>query len=245
MENLEAKTVKQFVLEDYRTADVFKKWGINYCCGGNLPLQEVCQLQNLDADLILNELEQTTKGIQLPNTIAFQDWSIEFLVDYISNVHHAYLKKTLPQLQKTVADFIQGHKKKHAELEAVQEAFEDLCSELLSHTEAEEQSIFPYLKQINSTYKQKEKYGRLFVRTLSKPLNEVLEKDHRRIAALVIQLREVTHNYQFPEKACTNHQVIYHKLKELDTDLVQHKHLENNILYPRVLIMEKELSQCL
>jgi regulator of cell morphogenesis and NO signaling len=81
------------------------------------------------------------------------------------------------------------------------------------------------------------------VRTLGKPLDQKVAADHKRIFALLMQLRQVTNQYNFKDGACTNHQVIYHKLRELDNDLVQHKHLENNYLLPKVLQMERELLQ--
>ena len=78
---------------------------------------------------------------------------------------------------------------------------------------------------------------------MRQPLSEIIKKEHSRISNLLLTLREQTNNYQFKPEACTNHQVIYHKLKEVDADLVQHKHLENNILYPKALEMEKSLLQ--
>lgn len=234
-------TISEMVRADYRTADVFKKWGINYCCGGNLPLEEVCQLQQLDKGAVEGDLQKATQSITLSNSLHFDEWPVDFLVDYISYVHHAYLKETVPSLTQNLHSFIQGHKKKFPDLEQVEEVFTNLKEELMEHVEKEDSTIFPYLKQISNTYKRKEIYGSLFVRTMSKPLTQVVESEHRRIAILLTQLREVTNHYQFPNHACTNHQVIYHKLREFDADLVQHKHLENNILFPKAMAMEKEL----
>ncbi|MBD0350364.1 MAG: DUF542 domain-containing protein [Flavisolibacter sp.] len=234
-------TVSEMVRSDYRTADVFKKWGINYCCGGNLPLEEVCQLQQLDKAAVEKDLKKATQSIAISNNLRFDEWPVDFLVDYISYVHHAYLKETVPSLTQNLHSFIQGHKKKFPDLEQVEEVFTDLKEELMEHVEKEDSTIFPYLKQISNTYKRKEIYGSLFVRTMSKPLTQVVESEHRRIAILLTQLREVTNHYHFPNHACTNHQVIYHKLREFDADLVQHKHLENNILFPKAMAMEKEL----
>jgi regulator of cell morphogenesis and NO signaling len=163
------------------------------------------------------------------------------LIDYIVNIHHAYLQQTLPGLQSTLTTFIEGHKKKFPELVQVLQVFTQLSTFLLTHNENEEATTFPYLKQIINTYRRKETYGSLFIKTMRKPLHEIIDKEHRQIMQLLIDLRTVTVNYTVPEHACTNYQVILHKLKELDADLVQHKHLENNILFPKVMEMEKEL----
>ena len=238
-----AQTVREIVIDDYRAADVFKKWGINYCCGGNLPFDEACDLKQVDKAAVEKDLQEATRNVQLPNNIAFHEWPLEFLTDYIVHVHHNYIKTTIQSLLPLTESFVNGHLKKYPYLAEVRDIFKELCNELDDHTRNEEESIFPYVKQVSSTYNQKEVYGSLFVRTMSKPLNEVISREHGRIASLLQQLRETTNNYVFSPDACANHQVIYKKLKEFDADLVQHKHLENNILFPKVLAMEKSLLQ--
>jgi regulator of cell morphogenesis and NO signaling len=238
-----AQTVREIVIDDYRTAEVFKRWGINYCCGGNLPFDEACDLQKVDKAALKKDIEEATRNVQLSNNIAFHEWPLEFLTDYIVNVHHHYLKQTIQSLLPLVESFVNGHQKKYPYLVEVRDIFRNLCTALEDHTKNEEESIFPYVKQISSTYNRKEVYGSLFVRTMSKPLNEVISREHGRIASLIQQLREKTNNYVFSPGACANHQVIYKKFKEFDADLVQHKHLENNILFSKALAMEKSLLQ--
>jgi len=235
------QTVRDIVIDDYRTADVFKKWGINYCCGGNLPLDKACELKQINKSALEKDLEEATRSIQLSNNIAYQDWPVEFLTDYIIHVHHSYLKKAIHNLLPLMESFVNGHQKKYPYLVEVKNIFSDLCAVLETHTNNEEESIFPYVKQISNTYNRKEVYGSLFVRTMSKPISDVIQQEHDRIASLVQQLREKTNYYSFTAEACANHQVIYRKLKEFDADLVQHKHLENNFLFPKALEMEKSL----
>lgn len=243
MSAITSKTISEMVRKDYRLADVFKKWGINYCCGGNGTLDEVCNALQLDKALVEKEIEQATQTIQLPNTLQFEIWPFDFMVDYIFHVHHSYIKIFGPRLQQILFNYVEGHKTKYPHLVDVQKTFHALLNALLEHTKKEDEVIFPYIKQINSSYKQKATYGPLLVRTLKKSLADVTGKEHTQIAELLTALREAANNYVFPEDACTNHQVIYHKLKEFDADLVQHKHLENNILFPKATQMEKELLQ--
>lgn len=235
--------VSDIVRNDYRTADVFKKWGISYCCGGNRSLEEVCQVQNLDLRQIERELSEAKRSIMIDSRVQFDSWPTEFLADYIVNIHHAFARKEIPPLQAQMVQFVSGHKKKYPELVAVEDLFNDLAEELLAHMDVEETYVFRYMKQIAHIHRKKEIYGKLFVRNLSKPLEGILNGEHRRISALLAGLREATHDYQFPADACTNYQVIYRRLKTLDDDLTLHKHLENNLLYPRVMEMEKELLE--
>jgi regulator of cell morphogenesis and NO signaling len=234
-------TVSDIVRNDFRTAEVFNKYGIDFCCGGDIPLQQACLVHNLNIKSIETELENVANPICLPPTVKFEDWSVEFLVDYILNIHHAYIRQTIPELTIAIKAFAASHKFKYPYLPQVEEAFNDLATEMSEHMDHEEDSIFPYLKLVSTTFKRKEIYGRLFVRTLSKPLGLIIETEHKRIVSLLLQLRRCTNNYTFTDDVCPNHQVIYKKLKEFDTDLVQHKRLEDNILFPKAIGMENEL----
>src|SRR5690242_18155765 len=124
------QTVRDIVIGDYRTADVFKKWGINYCCGGNLPLDQACELKQINKSALEKDLEEATRNIQLSNNIAYQDWPVEFLTDYIVLVHHSYIKKSIQNLLPLIESFVNGHQKKYPYLVEVKNIFNDLCEVL-------------------------------------------------------------------------------------------------------------------
>jgi len=73
--------VNEIVARDYRTAAVFLKYGIEYCCGGKIPLQLACELQGLDKELVKQELEEAMRHIHISNSIDFGEWNVDFLVD--------------------------------------------------------------------------------------------------------------------------------------------------------------------
>ena len=236
------RSVADIVKSDYRTAAIFKQHGINYCCGGQVSLVEACAIKGIDYKMLEEKLSNATRNIYINNALQFSNWKIDFLVDYIINVHHAYLEETIPTLKLAMFSFIEGHKKKFPELEKMLSVFTDLTIILLLQNKHEEEIIFPYIKQLENTYRRKEVYGNLFVRTLRKPLNN-LEKESDTIRKLLVEIELLANGYIFPANACTTHQVIYHRLKEFHGDLVQHKHLENNILFPKAIGLEKELLQ--
>ena len=235
-------TVANIVRQDYRTADVFKKYGLNYCCGGNIPLKDYCEQGAIDYNQVVEALEVATKDISVPNSLNFAGWKTDFLIDYVINVHHAYLYQVLPSLEAQVISFVHTHQKQFPELRELPEIFSELSAVLKTHNLYEEEIIFPYIKQIENTHRRKESYGNLFVKTLRKPLGNI-EADHKKIAAILQELRQLTGNYIYPDNACTNQRVVFLKFRELDNDLTQHKHLENNILFPRAMQLEKDLLQ--
>jgi regulator of cell morphogenesis and NO signaling len=233
--------VSDIVKKNYRTAVIFRSHGIEYCCGAKFPLELVCSLKGLDPDLILEELESASRTVTIPNTIKFEEWDLSFLADYIVHIHHAYLRSTLPTALETIRQFADGHKKKFTNLPELVVVFSSLVKELLSHIKYEEEIIFPYIKQIAHAHKANESYASLLVRTLSKPVEEVMNHEHKFVEDSLARIRELTEKYQFPAEACTSHKVSFLTLQDLESDILQHLHLENDILFPRAIKMEKEL----
>lgn len=234
-------TVAEIVSKDYRTADVFRRYNIEYCCGGKYPLHVACRMNGVDEELLINELEEATRETNTSNTLNFNEWHLDFLTDYIVNVHHAYLRKALPRLQDYVDRFAEGHRKKFSYLEELQQLVVQLNRTSFPHLQQEEEIIFPYIRQIGHAYYNREPYASLLVRTLRKPVEDIMAHEHDITGKVVHRMRELTNNYNTPENACLSHKVTFLKLKEVDNDLTRHLHLENNILFPKAIALEKEL----
>jgi regulator of cell morphogenesis and NO signaling len=236
------RPVDEIVKTDYRTAEVFKKYGINYCCAAQVALQSVCSENKIDMVQVREDLDLATRDIRIPNSLHFDEWKMDFLVDFIINIHHHYIYNTIPSLGPALQSFAFGHSKKYPEILNVSALFDKLSAILLLHTRHEDEIIFPYIKQIDSAHRRKETYGNLFVRTLRKPLS-IVEKEHLQIQELLDELRKISNFFTYPENACTNYQVFYHKLEEFYNNLIQHKFLENNILFPKAIAIEQQLLQ--
>src|SRR6188768_2189805 len=235
--------VTDIVIRDYRTADVFRKYDIDFCCGGKWPLDIACQNKNLNTEDVIRELQKIVSQSTSNAAIDFDSWEVDFLVDYIYNVHHRYLKKALSETNDQVNKFLEEHRKKFPELQEIETIMNQFMKEFPPHMKQEEEIFFPYIKQIHHAYKHRESYARLLIRTLRKPIEEVMIKEHNITASSLQRLRKITNNYTPPEKACITHKVTFAKLKELDKDLVQHIHLESNILFPKAIKMEQELLE--
>lgn len=235
--------VTDIVTHDFRTADVFRKYDIDFCCGGKWSLDIVCQNKNLKTDDIIEELRKIVRQTASNAALDFDNWDIDFLTDYIFNVHHRYLQRALPEIKEQVAKFLDGHRKKFPQFEELETIIDRFMKEIPPHMKREEEIFFPYIKQIHHAHKHRESYAKLLIRTLRKPIEEVMLKEHETTGSNLHRLRTITNNYTPPDKACIAHKVTFAKLKELDNDLVQHIHLESNILFPKAIQMEKELLQ--
>ena len=233
--------VTDIVLQDYRSSGIFRKHGIEYCCGGRIPLQTACEIRGLDLNSIKKELSDTLRVIQVSSSVNFNGWDTDFLIDYIIHVHHASLVRSFPDIVESLERFVKGHLSKYPYLGELVEFVCRLRDNLLPQMEQEEQIIFPYIKQITHAYKNNESYASLLVRTLRKPVESSMNREQVNTKKYLHKIRELTGCYTPPPNACISHKVSFSQLKELDNDLMQHLFLENEILFPKALQMEREL----
>ncbi|HEX3079468.1 MAG TPA: DUF542 domain-containing protein [Puia sp.] len=241
MDELEC-SISDIVKKDFRTADVFKKYQISFCCGGAMSLKEACDAKGIDPDRISAELKESARRITIPNSLPFDEWKIEFLIDFITHIHHTYIYRVIPPLSAELESFTVSHKAKYPELTRVAELFAALSETLLIHSKHEDEIIFPYIRQIESARQTREPYGKLFVRTLRKPLH-LLEKEHRRIEEMLNSLDLITANFTAPDGSCLQYHIYYKRLEEVYNQLIQYKYLEQTLLLPRAMAIERELLQ--
>ncbi|HET9431855.1 MAG TPA: DUF542 domain-containing protein [Chitinophagaceae bacterium] len=227
----------------YRTAEVFRRHGIEYCCGGKWPLKMVCETRDIDPEQLLNELRVAARDIRISNKLPFSEWDTDFIISYIVNIHHQYLKQMLPSLKEQLEKFVDEHREKYGYLSELERLFNFVYKTIIPHLREEEDVIFPYIRQIAHAYESKESYAGLLVRTLRKPVESMMHQEHETMGKVLKEFRTMTDNYTTPANACTSHRLSFCLLQELDDDLVQHLYLENVVLFPRALAMEKELLQ--
>ncbi|MCG2615339.1 DUF542 domain-containing protein [Terrimonas sp. NA20] len=240
-----ASKAREIVELDYRTAVVFDDYGIRYCCGIQRPLGEVCADQNVNIDQLIAALNKAIRPINISNQTAFEKWPVEFLIDYIVNIHHHYLNETLPVLAEGLSAFTKEHKDRFPAINELNRVFNKFAAANPAHLIQEEENIFPYLRQVAHAYEDEDtsSFAPLMIKTLRKPLASFMEQDHQVLQDSILQFRQLTNNYTPLTGICPSHKVLLAKLRELDNDMTQHFYLENDILIPKVLRMEQELLQ--
>ncbi len=233
----------EIVKNHYRTAEVFSRYGIEYCCGAKFPLQMICESKQIGLETLLDELRGVARDVRVSNLLPFTEWDTDFTIDYIVNIHHAYLRKHLPLMKAQLQKFFEEHRKKYPHLDEIQSLFDQLYRSTFPHLQQEEEVIFPYIRQIFHAWESKESYAGLLIRTLRKPVEELMNDEHDNMEAILNRFRALTDQYTPPPSACTSHKLAFDLLRELDDDLVQHLYLENEVLFPRAIAMEKELLE--
>ncbi|MDV3309974.1 MAG: iron-sulfur cluster repair di-iron protein [Cyclobacteriaceae bacterium] len=223
------KTVGEIAASDLRKAQVFKKYGIDFCCGGKKTLKEACESKGLNPAEIEKELNATTGPAPLP----FKEWSPAFLADYIVNTHHAYVRKMLPEITQLMAKVLNAHGERHPELAQVSYLVQRLDDELLGHLAKEEKVVFPYIRELVQGD------GPSRFSTIETPI-AMMEDEHDEAGGIMEKIRDLTNDYTLPPDSCVSYGLLFQMLKDFEDDLHTHVHLENNILFPRALELDKE-----
>lgn len=228
-------TVGDLVTERPSRSRVFEKYGIDFCCGGKLPLAEACRNSGVDASEVLEALAAEDS----PGAGDQQDWSqasMTALADHIEQTHHAYLRQELPRLTAMTQKVNAAHGERHTELAEVERTFAGLRDELTEHMMKEEQVLFPMIRRLESA----DGPVQFHCGSVNNPIR-MMEHEHDSASHALTRLRELTKDYAPPEDACNTYRAMLDGLRELELDLHQHIHKENNVLFPRAARRESEL----
>lgn len=240
LENIKHESVSKFVTDNYKTAEVFKKYGIDFCCGGRKSLGEACNEAGVDVADLKIELERVVANESEERE--FNKMKSDDLIDYIISIHHKYVAENIPLLLEYTKKIAEVHYDTNPELEEIRDIFFEIAQELQQHMMKEEQILFPFIKNLHNP----EKYisngscGGTFG-SVQNPIN-MMEHEHENAGEAFRKIRELSQDFDYPPHACNTYIVTFKKLQEFEEDLHRHIHLENNILFPKAIQMEKETN---
>lgn len=214
-------TIGEVVVELPKATEIFKNYGIDFCCGGHRNLRSVAEEQGIDQEKLFKDLDiayeerKESYGSQKDN---FESMSPVVLSTYIEDTHHGYLRKALPETAELLATILRVHGKNHPELFEAYKLFGQLKTDLEQHLLKEETMLFPDFEDASANEKA------------IAELTKTIISEHEAAGDLLVKLREATEDYTLPEDACGTFARTYEMLEEIESDLHQHIHLENNIL---------------
>ena len=228
------RTVGELVAEQPSRSRIFEKVGIDYCCKGNVALSAACEAKGVAVGPILAALE-TQPAVEEDNAITALYGSVEGLVDYVVNKHHAYLHENLPRLSFLVDKVAAVHGHEDPRLERLYKAFEQFKVETQDHLNKEEVLLFPFIKMLAGGQRPP------FPPTVMMPIRRMLE-EHVAHGENLELFRDLTDNFVAPPHACNTYRAMLQALEEMEQDLHRHIHLENTVLFPWAERMERELG---
>ena len=231
------KTIGEMVADDFRTASVFSANKIDFCCKGNRTLDEVCNQKGLDVYDVLAQLEKATASNN--NTIDFNTWELDLLIDYIEKKHHRYVEEKAPILLSFLLKLEQVHGAAHPELFEIKNLFKRTADELTQHMKKEELILFPYIKQMVEAARTKSALSAPGFGSVANPIAMMME-EHENEGNRFEKIVAISNNYTPPADGCNTYKVTFQMLQEFESDLHTHIHLENNILFPKAIVLQEK-----
>ena len=229
------RTIGDIVADDYRTAKVFDKYGIDYCCGGKVVLSDICLEKGIDQAELSHEIE-AARNTPVDRSQNYSAWSNSFLADYIINTHHSYLKENLDQIAAYTQKIADVHGENHPEVKEIATIFAKIATDMYAHLKEEEEVCFPAIRRVEEAKKVGKPPVDDDVAIITRTL-ERFDVEHNEIGEASHKIRELAQDYALPGDACNTFMITYKKLKEFEDDLHKHVHLENNILFPKVSVL--------
>jgi regulator of cell morphogenesis and NO signaling len=220
-------SIGEIVALDFRAASVFREAGIDFCCGGKKSIAEICKEKGID-QMAVNKKLADLENEPADKVHNFNEWDPSFLCDYIMNTHHKYVLKSMPELVHYTDKIARVHGERHPELSEVASLFSEINRELLQHLKNEEEVFFPAIKEYTSTGSDGSKA------VIMGQINK-LSAEHEFAGGAMDKINSITGNYNVPSDGCNTYQVAFGLLRQFEDDLHVHVHLENNILFPKIL----------
>ena len=240
----ENTSVAEVVTQYPETRRLLEEMGIDYCCGGKHSLKEACHRSGLSCRDVIGKLKEAIEQ-SVSEKSPSKNWievSLTELVQHIIDAHHTYLKEHLPRLKSLSDKVYNAHKQHHGEMiQDLKRAIETLRIDIEMHLAKEEQILFPLIKEMESFAKNQGPRPTVHCGSVENPIRQ-MEAEHDAAGDLLAQMRKITSEYKLPDDACESFKALYDGLKELERDLHEHIHLENNILFPKAIKLESEID---
>ena len=234
------KTVREIAIENPAAVRVFESLGIDYCCGGRRPLSEACERANVPLTQALDLIEAATATDANNGGEEWTEKSLAELIEHIVGRHHGFVRQETPRLQALLEKVRSRHGESHAELRSIQELFGAVSQELFAHMLKEEQVLFPFLERLEAAETGGPFPASCFG-SVEMPISRMLA-EHDDTGELLTQIRKLAGDFHSPDDACPSYRGLYHGLEAFERDLHLHIHLENNLLFPRAVNLERSLA---
>ncbi len=232
------KTLRDIVTENFNAASVFEKYGLDFCCKGGISLDEACKQKGLNREQIFSELSDVAYE---ESSQRYFQWELPFLIDYIVNNHHAYIKTQVPLINFHLEKVIRAHGERHPEVKEVESIFHTQSQGLLNHMMKEENVLFPFIKQLVQSRSLGTEPPQAHFGDISGPIAAMLA-EHEEVGGELARLRDLLLDYTPPDDACTTMRLLYQELEAFEKDLHKHVFLENTILFPKAIRIEREFG---
>ena len=186
---------------------------------------------------VLASVEQSSQVVATQKEQNWHPAPLAALTAHIQNTHHKYTREEIARLGPLFEKVCSVHGSKHRELFEVYDSFKGLAQELGTHMMKEDMVLFPYIVRMEAAPAENRSFVPAPFGSVQNPVS-MMEHEHDSAGNALRAMKQASNGYSAPADSCISYQTLYRVLAEFETDLHQHIHLENNILFPRAVAME-------
>ena len=226
MENLNKELIGSLVALHPHTAKIFKAYRMDFCCGGDITLEDICAKKQVNLDEAVSKLQDVIANA-IPEQEDCNSWDLVKLVEHIESQYHRKAEADINDLMPHLDKVVRVHGEGHPHLPAVRNLFLQLVADLSDHMLKEERVSFPLIRESKGVISP-ELAEKLDIEILA------LHTEHEAVGNILEQIASLTNNYTPPESACRTYRLVYQLLELFQDALHIHVHLENNILFTKI-----------
>jgi regulator of cell morphogenesis and NO signaling len=243
MENIDNKPVGQIVADDYQTYLLFESHKIDYYNKGRQTLQEVADAHKIDVQALKNEIAKKKDASTEEEEEDFNSWPLDALSEYIVKIYHRYADKHIQEIKPALEKASQEYGEQQPWLAEIKKLFDTAAGIIAVHQKKEELILFPFIRKMADAKKNNKEFVRPpATKSVENPV-DMLTHEHHQQSDLFEQMAVLSHDYTSRQDADQTIKDALRLLKEFELNLHKHLHLENNILFPKALQLEKELTE--
>lgn len=226
------KTVAEIVTENVGSDHVFSKYKIDFCCGGDMRLGDVCREQGVSFENLKLEIE-TIKN-RLGGNSKLVGLDLNSLVVEATTVNHKYLNESISQLLPLAALVAEVHGQQHNEVVKINILFSKAVSEIMEQLSYEEKNLFPFIKKFIGNQQINKPIAPHIATSLEQSIKRIMES-YAVAADIFKTISKLSKNFSIPEGACNSFKLLYEKLEEFERELHKYIHFEKYVFFPKLL----------
>lgn len=236
------QSIREIVKTHPSATKIFQRFDIDLCSQADNTLEGACAELQLSVDQVLEKLSDAESEESGATACDPANLSLSRLIQQIVRVHHHNVRLELPRLAEMACKVAAKRGDRAPELERIAELLEKLHAEMLAHIQKEEQVLFPFIAQMDQDFIVTYPPAHACFRSVSFPIF-MMEQEHESANRIMEELRNLTRGFEPPEWGCITHIALFAGIRECESDLKQHVHLENDVLFARAMQMEAELNR--
>lgn len=238
MQDILNKTIREIAVAEPATTRVFEEYKIDYCCGGGKSFADACSAAGVAPQVVTEKIDAVL-GRSIEMREAPEQKSASELIQYIIDKHHVFTRTELTRLSALAEKVAGKHGDNHPELREIRDAFGILANDLMTHMAKEEMVLFPYIERLDIAARKSLPVPFAPFGSVNNPIR-MMCTEHEEAGNILRKMRALSEDYTVPADACPSFRALYFGLNEIELDLHQHIHLENNVLFHRAVELEKK-----